>query len=314
VNEQRQTKFTVKKRWVMLVLAGLLAAAVVVLVWPGEREPEYQGKKLSAWLRYYRANGQEHDEAASAVRQIGGRAVPWLLMWMDSRGIPPWKVRLINWTMKIPGIQQTKAFRRMIDYIREQDGLLITALYGFELLGPEARRAIPALAKRLNNPLEDRRNGAVIALSFIGKEALPLLLSALSDESRSNRVLIAHCIRDMRNLGDEANKAAPVLIRCMQGTDKPLAAVAAEALGKLHVAPVSAVYLGARSWKKPSNYTAETRQTQREIYGRAPASLECRRFVASMPLLRSLAESIGTRYYKHGAPNGAQNPSPSAGL
>jgi hypothetical protein len=34
-----------------LVVGGIIVGFVVaVLVWPGEREPEYQGKKLSEWI------------------------------------------------------------------------------------------------------------------------------------------------------------------------------------------------------------------------------------------------------------------------
>ena len=41
----------VRKKKVLLTLAVVFVAAVVtVMVWPRERDPEYQGKKLSEWL------------------------------------------------------------------------------------------------------------------------------------------------------------------------------------------------------------------------------------------------------------------------
>ena len=34
----------------MIVGGCIVAAVLIVALWPGEREPEYQGKKLSEWL------------------------------------------------------------------------------------------------------------------------------------------------------------------------------------------------------------------------------------------------------------------------
>src|SRR2546423_4143418 len=86
---------------------SISAAAVVMVIavaaiafWPGEKEPEYQGKKLSEWLEIYRTNDValrnamwepwtaakygpkprvDRDAAAEAVRHIGTNALPWLL-------------------------------------------------------------------------------------------------------------------------------------------------------------------------------------------------------------------------------------------
>src|SRR5690242_9922901 len=77
-----------RRRWIV----GLVAIAVVVLVavavWPGEREPEYQGKKLSEWLEMQE---KYPAEAAHAVRAIGTDAVPFLVRWADYR-VPGWKL------------------------------------------------------------------------------------------------------------------------------------------------------------------------------------------------------------------------------
>jgi hypothetical protein len=228
-----------KKRRVMLLLAGLLVVLVVVFVWLREREPVYQGRKLSEWvLRAYQFNGPQQREAASAVRQIGGKAVPWLLMWTDVRDdIPSWKLRLLKWTKRFPRIQQTDSFWRIMRIGNKPLEVVVASFHGFEVLGPEARGAIPALRKRLNGPSRGGSDGAVRALSFIGKEALPLLLVALDDMTRSNRPLIARSIGHMRNLGDEANKAVPVIIRCIAGNDKQVAGAAIGALGELKAAP-----------------------------------------------------------------------------
>src|SRR5947208_533266 len=70
-----------KKRRVMLVLAGVLAGLVVFLVWLGKLEPEYQGKTLSEWL--HSPDSDSRETQAVAVRAIGTNALPWLLKWIQ---------------------------------------------------------------------------------------------------------------------------------------------------------------------------------------------------------------------------------------
>src|SRR4051812_47188734 len=64
----------------MAIGAVLLLAVLVAIVWPGEKEPEYQGKKLSYWLEI--TTHEEYVEAREAVRQIGTNALPLLLKWI----------------------------------------------------------------------------------------------------------------------------------------------------------------------------------------------------------------------------------------
>src|SRR3954453_8434930 len=68
----------------MAIGAGLLLAVLVVIVWPGEKEPEYQGKKLSYWIGRSR-NVDTTKEATAAVQQIGTNALPYLLNRMEHR-------------------------------------------------------------------------------------------------------------------------------------------------------------------------------------------------------------------------------------
>ena len=225
----------------MLVL-GLMAAGVVAfIVWPGEREPEYKGKKLSEWLRRHRDSVSEQAEAANAVRRIGTNAVPWLLKWMDYSDLPPWKERLFRSAAKYPRIRNSKLFRSALR-ATESDRNFMAAAYGFEILGADAKEAIPTLSWMLNDSTQGGKGGrAASALGQIGREALPALLSALADESHSNRLWIAYCIGRMKDLGPDADESLPVLIRCMKSTDKALAGVAAKALGKLRPNPDLAI-------------------------------------------------------------------------
>src|SRR5438270_12088434 len=78
------------------VLATVALVVLAVASWPGEREPEYKGKKLSEWLLAYRdglTNRVVQEEAAKAVRQIGTNSLPFLVSWMDYEQ-PKWKDKL----------------------------------------------------------------------------------------------------------------------------------------------------------------------------------------------------------------------------
>src|SRR5580765_3923617 len=87
-----------------LWIVGLVALVVVVLVaaavWPGPREPEYQGKKLSEWLE-----GQlEYPRGcAEAVQAIGTNGVPFLLRSLEYR-YSPWKLGVFRFYQKHPGV------------------------------------------------------------------------------------------------------------------------------------------------------------------------------------------------------------------
>jgi len=52
----------------VILMACAIAGGVVVAVWPREREPVYQGKKLSQWVRY----NCVQEPMASGGRSGGG--------------------------------------------------------------------------------------------------------------------------------------------------------------------------------------------------------------------------------------------------
>ena len=84
-----------KRRRVLIALALVFVATVfAVVLWPGEREPEYQGKKLSQWISYVpptnmlaawiRVVGRPGTpaEEMDAVRHMGTNAVRCLVRWV----------------------------------------------------------------------------------------------------------------------------------------------------------------------------------------------------------------------------------------
>src|ERR1035437_715646 len=72
------------RKRVHIALGVLLAALAGVIAWQAvrEREPVYQGKPLSVWLRQYRVTHTDGDggelgkQTETAIRQIGTNAIP----------------------------------------------------------------------------------------------------------------------------------------------------------------------------------------------------------------------------------------------
>src|ERR1035437_1043795 len=83
---------------VKIALAVLAVALVGVIVWQTwPREPVYEGKPLSFWLKGYtpRGLGEAEEKADDAVRQAGSNALPTLLqlVWAKDSAL---KVKLMT--------------------------------------------------------------------------------------------------------------------------------------------------------------------------------------------------------------------------
>jgi HEAT repeat protein len=97
------------------------------------------------------------------------------------------------------------------------------ALTAFEILGPEATSAVPALVSLLGDWQSASRCGGVLyALMFIGEAGLPPLIATVTNTS----VPIAlRCNAAQRigapimNLGTNADWAVPILLTCLDNTD-----------------------------------------------------------------------------------------------
>ncbi len=222
----------------------IVAVAVVALVWPREKDPEpaeaeCNGKKLSDWIALYsssqggRVTARQGEEAAAAVRSIGTNAIPHLIRWLDHS--PAQGTRVVD--AMLGGLRETfRSSNTMETAVERADRLATWGVVGFRILGKDAAIAIPQLGKRLmtNSP---GAAGVAVAMSWIGKEALPPLLHAMTDGPPSNRHHVASCIGSMRRLGSDAAVAVPVLVRFAGDDNEATAKAAIVALGKLHLEP-----------------------------------------------------------------------------
>src|SRR6266850_5231806 len=133
-----------KKRSVIIMFVAVVVLGVTGLYFVNrDKEPVYQGKRLSEWLALEGPRGARRrlkagdGPATAAVMHIGTNALPVLLRWIEYER-PVWKLKMMELGRKLPG-----RFRyRIIDLIDGRPAMnRERAIYGFQILGPEARAA-----------------------------------------------------------------------------------------------------------------------------------------------------------------------------
>jgi hypothetical protein len=225
LEEGNTTQIRGRRRRVFIVLAACILVGIgVVAIWPQEKEPEYNGKKLSEWMQPYDLRYSERrsigriDEigqklADDVVRHIGTNALPWMLKWIAYEP-PAWKEALgwIVWKMPATPAAWAWALRcRFPGYDPESYHSQAIARTAFKILGPEAVPAAPALARIARKARsEDRRSSAMYALSCIGRGALPVLTQALEDKKLKHTA--AHVIVNMSDAGVDITQAMPAIL------------------------------------------------------------------------------------------------------
>jgi hypothetical protein len=157
-------------------------------------EPSYQGKTLREWLAEvdYGRPQEERTRAGEAIRQMGTNVIPWLLS--DLGGGNPLSVEYNR--------QDT----------RSADERMRQATWAFDALGPAGRTAIP----RLEGLLETSPGYVPAALAGVGRDALPALLKALTNDVfwvRDNAAAaMANAIHREKFSGHEAIAALPIAL------------------------------------------------------------------------------------------------------
>jgi hypothetical protein len=157
-----------RRRRIFLILSGCLAAVTLaIFIWPGAREPEYNGVPLSKWLERYGAAYGEDEPArpAGAILQIGTNALPFLLRWIQYEA-PGWRKQLDRLYASLPvSIQNIRLLRALLyDGAERRAELSVRA---FSILGSKASSAADdllrlALAENPRAPNTQRRATAAL--------------------------------------------------------------------------------------------------------------------------------------------------------
>jgi hypothetical protein len=178
-----------RRKQIAVVLLALGALVACVLVLPN-REPAWQGRTLSAWLRDFDADKLEsRASAAEAIRQIGTNAVPRIFQRLQHPD-PRSRSTILALKLKLYELLSKQSLIKI--QFRPGASPRHQALAALDALGPAAADALPALAKLLHKNPPDPRVPYVIAR--IGPEGLPLLRQALTNENRVIRMEASVCL------------------------------------------------------------------------------------------------------------------------
>jgi len=217
------------KRWLVVVAAVIVVAIVAaVAFWPGERQPEYQGKKLSEWVEMQ----EDHPgECAEAVTAIGTNAIPLLLSWLDYE-IPAWKVAIGKFYVRHERLARRlwvlRRYQGIEPWRRQQ-----AARAGFVILGSRASNGIPALTRLALSTNSQSALFAISSLSYLGEGAVQPLVALSSNRTLApeNRAFAVSAMGNMTYLGTNAAPCIGALVACSKETNLLIAICAKRSLG-----------------------------------------------------------------------------------
>jgi HEAT repeat protein len=200
------------KKWLFVALTVVALCALVGLLL-GHRTSSlyyYQGKSLVDWsVQAHLGNA----EAKAALKSMGTAAVPGLVTLLHAR--EPWlKTQFVVLYNHLPARFSTQLFGTlaMPNYQR----IRWAAAEGLGTIGPDAKEAIPALGRILQD--RDQLFGFIAAHSLveIGKGSGPELVAAIKDASPRMRETV---VLGLARTGTEAQSVAVALAEMLNDTN-----------------------------------------------------------------------------------------------
>ncbi len=229
-NDLGENRFRLNKR-LRIAIVFLLVAVLGFAAWFKfhSSEPEYQGKKLGAWLWELEVSpdtiSPAWKESVHAIRAMGTNALPWLLARLPARD-SRMKVQTVGWVQDTLGLDLEDS---LAEVQRRR------AIAGFHVLGRAAEPAIPQLTAFLSTTDMDTAASALTALAGIGgPRTIAPLLAALTN---GNPVVNIPAAATLGSLRSRARAAGPALLAALANGNAAMRATAARALGEIGMDP-----------------------------------------------------------------------------
>ncbi|MFO1511697.1 MAG: HEAT repeat domain-containing protein [Verrucomicrobiota bacterium] len=260
------------------VFAIVLVVALALAIWAvfHSREPQYQGKKLSQWLRQMESaqdiESPDWQAATHALRQMGTNTVPSLIAPLQASD-PNWKIEAVDWVRQVLNKDLSD---RLVVRDRQR------SLMGLQALGAAARPAVPTLAAMITNANPDMADAAFVALSGIGvEECVPPLVLALTNGDAILRPAAAVGLGTLRGV---ARAAVPALAATLENRDANVRADSARALGFIARNPQVAVPALTRALSDTNFQVSRTAAAALGAFGTDAAS--------ALPALQALPPAL----------------------
>jgi HEAT repeat protein len=215
-----------RRIWVAVLLI-IITIGIALFVGP-RSEPSYHGRPLNAWLKDLddQHPGLKNDAAVEAVRHIGRDSVPEIIRLLESRD-SSLKQRFLKW------LNDYQLVKSVYTPVLENHHRAVLAC---NVIGPNARLAIPALIALLNDGYARGYVGA--ALGRIGPEAVVPLIGSLTNSDSLVRMEVVNSLVHFRS---NSPIVVPVLIKCLQDGSPPVRGLAAHSLGMIGQEPEIAI-------------------------------------------------------------------------
>ena len=214
-----------------LILLVIVISGVVFFFLRPTREPVYQGKPLSVWLKAYdlkRSGGSiemfglEWRETDKIVKQAGTNVIPTLLRLLREENVKKHNVG-VNGHEASMGFVALRANAKaaipsLMEIYEQNPAARVDVLYCLSCIGPAAEEAVPWLLQKLPDTDCHVRSGAIAALGEIhaqSDQVVPVLITYLND---SNGMVRVDSVLALANYKTNARPAVPVLIGLL--TDK----------------------------------------------------------------------------------------------
>ncbi|MDB6018426.1 MAG: putative lyase [Pedosphaera sp.] len=230
---------------IAILLVAVVGGIALELLQP--REPSYQRKRWSDWLKDYHIEDGLYGpqpKADEAMRHMGTNVIPFLLQRLRANDS-----KAKTWLM---GLEARQSVIRLHLSHAEDDYWKVEQ--AFKALGPLGKPAVPELIELAHGPhgigfelVGDYAGGA---LTGIGAESISAIKGLLADKSSIARA------RAAISLGQMGGVAEPALTNLMEGLkdiDAYVRLQAARALGAIGKQPMLVVPALVESLKDPSS-------------------------------------------------------------
>ena len=211
----------------------------------------YNGKTVAQWAADLNGGDQKtRDEAASAFKELGARAVPDLMALL--RGKDSWfRKKVFAVAPKLPS-----SIRRLLLSFAKPiywPDVHLTAARALGIIGQDATEVVPLLDEALRGSDMGVSMEAATALGKIGKDSVPFLIRDLKHERAPVRHMAAYALGQV---GTNAAPAIPALIERFDDADEYVRSSSAYALGQIGPEMIPAVLRAVEEKKGVARHTA----------------------------------------------------------
>jgi HEAT repeat protein len=226
-----------RRRQVAITLVSAIVLGMSCALYFGcHSEPSSHGYSLGHLLATYVRIYQGYlttpgwQDTRQYVREIGTNGLPQMLRWLSEER-PPWKAKAFDFHEKqLPSVLKTKLVHDWLSGEREELHAK-AGVCGFEILGPTAVPALPALERiALDSKHPARSARAINALKSLGRNAVPALVRIAIAPNSTNQLQAFNVLGSM---GTNAAPAVPVLIELLKNKDVDVAESALRTLDAL---------------------------------------------------------------------------------